>query len=201
MKSRDETQQRDELICQRAIKKKAPTRQVPTRLLYLCLVPSSDGTGLSLRYHQDRVDVKPGDDGMIVFGCEIETKPREKNPVNFEIVEDSYVLIELYENYKWRFSQEFAGMVMKNKADRKFYGELRYAEKPEGPFYCKSEIRDGMSIRYLRFVAKYNKLPKGQFATHPYCLNMEFLMDGNGEEWVPITLDPDIENPPHGGHD
>ncbi|MGB3721437.1 MAG: nucleotide synthetase [Pacificimonas sp.] len=167
----------------------------PGHLVYLCLVPDGSSDRFALRYHEARVAVEGDCANGFDLASRPEAEPVKGEPVDFDIRKNSYVVIELFEKFEWRYSQEFAGVVLKNKADRKFYGKLEYAESLAGPYHPKSDFPPGKAIRFLRFAAKFNKLPDGEGAKHPYCLNMEFRMNG-AETWIPMSLDPDINNPP-----
>lgn len=187
--------QKDGLIKQAAMRKKSPLNEDPANLLYLCLVPDAQTGSFSLRYHEARVGIESCSDGRFSLSSALEPEPTQGEPVDFGITEDSYVVIELSDQFAWRYSQQFAGIVLKNKADTKFYGKLEYSQTLEGPYFRKKKFPKGESVRFLRFVAKLNTGTKGESARHPYCLNMEFKMDGARNEWVPMTLDPDMTNP------
>lgn len=99
------------------------------------------------------------------------------------IEEDSEVVIELHGKQLF-FSREFDAITTKGDFSS-YYGGLAYDE------YDSERDR----YRRVSFVARAN--PRGKRGTrHPFNLNIDLYQPDSEPEWVPISIDPDIKNPP-----
>ena len=66
-----------------------------------------------------------------------------------------------------------------------YYGDLIYDD------YDEAKGR----YRQVSFRARYN-LGGKRGTSHPFNINVDLHIPGGKPEWVPITIDPDIKNPP-----
>ena len=101
------------------------------------------------------------------------------------IEEDSVVEIALRGDQIF-FSKEMEAITTKDELTA-FYGGLEY----DG--YDEKLDR----YRIVRFAARYNRGGKKD-TTHSFNLNVDFLQQfcDTGPRWIPLTIDPDIKNPP-----
>lgn len=99
------------------------------------------------------------------------------------IEENSEVVIELYGEQLF-FSKEYDAITTKGDFSS-YYGGLAYDDyDPERDRY-----------RRVSFLARANK--RGKRGTrHPFNLNVDLHQPGSKLEWIPISIDPDIKNPP-----
>ncbi|TIX49709.1 hypothetical protein E5222_12915 [Alteraurantiacibacter aquimixticola] len=82
------------------------------------------------------------------------------------------------------FSKQYDAITMKGDFAR-YYGDLAYSELDEetGRYKC------------VTFRARFDKEGKTD-SSHPFNINVDLYLPGSKPEWVPITIDPDIKNPP-----
>jgi hypothetical protein len=104
---------------------------------------------------------------------------------HISIKEDTLVEIVLRGDQLF-FSKKYPAITMKTDDVSHFYGGLEYA--------LYDEKRD--RYKSVQFVARFNK--GGQYGTvHPFNINVDLLQDcGVAPEWIGLTIDPDIKNPP-----
>lgn len=96
---------------------------------------------------------------------------------------DCEVLVEL-KGAQVYFSKEHDAITMKDDYTS-FYGGLTYGDyDPEADRY-----------RSVSFYARFNKTGKCD-TSHPFNINVDLYQRGGKPEWVPISIDPDIKNPP-----
>lgn len=136
-----------------------------------------------------------------------------ENPVaNVSINKDCIVTIILNDcdddsNQKWwRFSDKYDAITTKEEL-RDFYGDLRYL--PEKAIHIDANDPESPIIGYrkISFSVKHNKHGR-QGSSHGFSINVDLLQtvpksgdDRSNWEWLPITIDPEIKNPPPTGGD
>lgn len=138
-----------------------------------------------------KIDTLSGD---VIFWWDKDGSGSTELPVdelNLDIMADSEVHIRLSDDHKWHWSQNFDAITLK-KEDKKYYGTLEY-EMPNGNY----EEWDGQSAKTwktkrIKFRAALNEDNTGQ-NTHGFSLNIDLVLPGG--KILPITLDPDIQNP------
>lgn len=82
------------------------------------------------------------------------------------------------------FSKDYHPITMKDDFQA-FYGGLDYGD------YDKDKER----FRSATFRARYNE--GGERGTnHPFNINVDLYQRGGKPTWIPISIDPDIKNPP-----
>jgi|GEM_PF-3637188 len=129
--------------------------------------------------------------------------------LNFSVPSDIYIYVRLDSSLDWRWSLQYEAILTKDEKDRSsLYGNVEYGNSMTGPFFSKAGLHstygdvlpNSMEFKVIRFQAKlYDKLDDNK---HSFGLNIELSQPDNAEEknqWLPITIDPDITNPPPGG--
>lgn len=123
------------------------------------------------------------EDGQVALRFEQE---KGRNQDYISIARDSMVEITLQSDQLF-FSKMMHGITTKEDLST-FYGGLEY----DG----YDEKLDRYKI--VRFTARYNR--NGKYDTsHAFNLNVDFLQsycENKGAKWIPLTIDPDIKNPP-----
>lgn len=160
--------------------------------------------------------------GRVIFTSELEnaagdvvtqtTAGAAQGPANVSINSDCVVKIVLKSGTDaasqkwWRFSDQFDGVTTKEEL-RDFYGDLRYI--PDNPIRLKDGDDDSDIIGYraISFKVKHNKHGR-KGSSHGFSINVDLLQtdptkpenkDRSKWQWLPITIDPEIKNPPPGG--
>ncbi len=115
-----------------------------------------------------------------------------------------YVLVEMHlmstaEVRGWRWSTSLDAFTTKDSARTAHYGHLHYKENPGSNQWVKADEWVDARGLYLpatsvQFKAKQKGGSKKDY--HAFSLNLE-LLQPNGQ-WLPITIDPDVRNPPTG---
>ena len=121
-----------------------------------------------------------------VVGERIVLEMRQKGCRDQEFVAieaDSEVTVELSGEQLY-FSKEYDAITMKGDFAA-YYGGLFY----DG--YDKEKDR----YRRVSFRARFNTGGKSG-TSHPFNINVDLYQPGSKQEWVPISIDPDIKNPP-----
>ncbi|NMW32965.1 hypothetical protein HKD42_12920 [Altererythrobacter sp. RZ02] len=102
----------------------------------------------------------------------------------------------------WRFSNQYDAITTKEEL-RDFYGKLKYL--PDEAITHPDNDDIILGYRKVSFVIKHNR--DGRMgSSHGFSINIDLLQsdpDSNPDdwEWLPITIDPEIKNPPGGGND
>ncbi|WP_240653335.1 nucleotide synthetase [Sphingomonas crocodyli] len=106
-----------------------------------------------------------------------------KDPAFIAIEADCEVVVELKGDQLF-FSKEYDAITMKGDYAA-YYGGLVYDD------YDRKKDR----YRIVRFHALFNR--GGKLGTsHPFNINVDLHQPGSKLEWIPISIDPDIKNPP-----
>lgn len=118
---------------------------------------------------------------------------------------DKRMTVEMYledtpNGIEWRWSRIMDGFTTKDKFRWLYYGGLHYKKDKNSPDWVKAPDwvdktnNDGYykPSRALMFKAKLSNDRKDPL--HAFSLNIEIKQD-NGK-WLPITIDPDVRNPP-----
>ena len=121
-----------------------------------------------------------------VAGGRIVLDMRQKGCKDQEFVAieaDSEVTVELSGEQLY-FSKTYDAITMKGDFTP-YYGGLQY------------DGYDEKLDRYRRvsFRARFNKGGKAG-TSHPFNINVDLYQPGSKVEWIPISIDPDIKNPP-----
>lgn len=96
---------------------------------------------------------------------------------------DSEVVIELRGDQLF-FSKDYDAITTKGDFSA-YYGGLAYDD-----YDCKTD-----RYRRVSFLARANA--RGKRGTrHPFNINVDLYQPGGKPEWIPISIDPDIKNPP-----
>lgn len=138
------------------------------------------------------LDFEISSDGRkLTFKCDDDGSP---NPVpvdelNLDVVDDTLFQLRLSDK-DWHWSKAFDAVTLK-KDTKKYYGRVEYM-RPGGTF----EEWDGKApkdfeCKIIRFRAALNEDGGEKF--HGFSLNIDLAIPGGGT--LPITLDPDIQNP------
>jgi hypothetical protein len=127
----------------------------------------------------------------IVFECDDDGSP---NPIpvdelNLDVVEDTLFQLRL-SNRAWHWSKAFDAITLK-KDKKKYYGKVEYL-RPGGTFEeWNGQAPKDFECKTIRFLAALNEDGGDRF--HGFSLNIDLKLPGGGT--LPITLDPDIQNP------
>lgn len=114
---------------------------------------------------------------------------------HISVKNNTEITIKLKSNKKWRFSNLYDAITTKEELTQ-FYGKLTYDRT--------HVIKDGNVIvghQAVMFYAKYDDV--GRVGTsHGFSINIDLLQSGTVGQgvWLPITIDPEIKNPPGGGN-
>lgn len=122
-----------------------------------------------------------------------------------KIVQNSKITFILSENTMWRWSDSMDGITTKSRLSD-FYGYIRYVEDAKTHIFEEQAVMvDGKAeessffsgYRAMSYLAKLDKfgLP-GRI--HGFNLNVDLKQPNGG--WLPVTIDPDMKNPPPGPH-
>ncbi len=121
--------------------------------------------------------------------------------LDFAIWHD-FVIVEIYlteitNNIEWRWSTSLDAFTTKNADRREFYSDLHYKENADSRNWVKAkdwidEKGNYKPSKAISFKAKKQK--KESSENHPFSLNIE-IKQKNGK-WLPVTIDPDVRNPP-----
>jgi hypothetical protein len=167
---------------------RTPTGQnPPTNLkpLNLTLMSEPDGDKLSF-YFEGKIES--------VTGGPITTR------LDLDIIRENYqVTIKLDESTDWHWSNTLSAITTKKQL-KKFYLDLRYSADGQTFFYYDDDNDETINnrYRYIRFIAIYNKDGDHEIGEkHAFSLNISLV--NSNEKVLPITLDPDIRNPPPNG--
>jgi hypothetical protein len=133
-----------------------------------------DTTGLSF-FYKDIVTVPDDDDD-------------EFEKMNIDVKKDVTIIVDLEPTKKWRWSTKLQAITTKKRYED-FYGKLLYKR---GAIYRPRPDDETWETYSIQFLAGLN----GNLfdAVHGFSLNID-LQQPDGK-WLPITLDPDIKNPP-----
>ena len=173
------------LLKQEPLNPGRPNAYSDTGLIIRCNIDFEydDRTGQLGFFYRARVS-KPG-------------KPTDLTDIlNIDVHADVVIEIRLSRDKIWYWSSTLDAITTKKKYDQ-FYGELLY-EDENGVFRPSGPIK---KCRAIRFVAAKNDIDVND-DSHGFSMNID-LMQPDGK-LLPITLDPDIKNPPpdaplHGG--
>ena len=107
---------------------------------------------------------------------------------------NSKIAFILSDQIAWRWSDEFDAITTKEPREQ-FYGYLEYSEN------AAYSVMVGIERKGFRRVSFYAKSDKNGIkgTVHGFSLNVD-LQQADGS-WLPITIDPDIKNPPPIGDD
>jgi len=83
------------------------------------------------------------------------------------------------------FSKAYDAITMKESDLEFFYGAIEY-----GQYDC-----DADRYKSISFVARYNRGGK-RGATHGFNVNVDLWQPNGKPQWIGLTIDPDIKNPP-----
>lgn len=164
----------------------------------------------------------PEQSGRVVFNSALEdvqgeavtqnTRAGGENPVaNVSINEDCTITVILNSGATesdqkwWRFSDRYDAITTKEEL-RDFYGDLQYHDDNAIRLLndCSSPI---IGYRKISFKVKHNKHGR-HGSSHGFSINVDLLQtdptdpkneDRSAWEWLPITIDPEIKNPPPTG--
>ncbi len=151
--------------------------------------------------------IKKGDDSLIP------AKNTKNEVANIAVCvgrkADAYgakVTIKLAGSKFWRFSNQYDAITTKEELSD-LYGKLTYErddaiclDPNDDPLDPKAEI---IGYRQISFIVKENKGGRDG-TTHEFNINLDLLQTSPNEsdrlkwQWLPITIDPEIKNPPTG---
>ena len=113
---------------------------------------------------------------------------------HISVKKNTQITIKLAANKKWRFSNLYDAITTKEELTQ-FYGKLTYDRK--------SVIEDNGEFaghQAVMFYAKYDDVGRIG-SSHGFSMNIDLLQSGTPATgvWLPITIDPEIKNPPGSG--
>ncbi len=113
---------------------------------------------------------------------------------HISIKKDTQITIKLAASKKWRFSSLYDAITTKEELTQ-FYGKLTYDRA--------SVIEDSGQFaghQAVMFYAKYDDVGRIG-SSHGFSINIDLLQSGTPASgvWLPITIDPEIKNPPGSG--
>ena len=121
------------------------------------------------------------------------------------IENDSLITFLLCKKTMWRWSDSSDGITTKEPLSD-FYGYIRYSKESDTHIFEEKDVCiDGKTetsshfsgYRAMSFLAKLDRFGvPGR--NHGFNLNVEFKQAKGG--WLPVTIDPDMKNPPPGPH-
>lgn len=111
--------------------------------------------------------------------------------LNLDVYDDTEFYLRLSSQKDWRWSRTFDAITTK-KENSKYYGKVQY-EQPNGTFaeWDGKAPRTWDSSRII-FLASLNEDSNSE-KFHGFSMNIELILPNGGI--LPITLDPDIQNP------
>ena len=115
--------------------------------------------------------------------------------LNILVDKHAEVIIELDENKAWRWSHRYDAITTK-KDYTNLYGELWYWHPVDMQYVPRPGDVLPFDCRKIRFKVRDNEDYSHQDDIQGFSLNIE-LLQPNGK-YLPITVDPDIKNPPTG---
>lgn len=159
--------------------------------------------------------------GRVVFTSELDnvagdvvtqtTAGAGQGPANVSINSDCIVKIVLKnitdkaDQKWWRFSDQFDAVTTKEEL-RDFYGDLRYLPDNAIRLIEGDDDSEIIGYRAISFKVKHNKYGR-QGSSHGFSINVDLLQTDPTDpkntvrsewQWLPITIDPEIKNPPPG---
>lgn len=114
---------------------------------------------------------------------------------HISVKKNTQITIKLASSKKWRFSSEYDAITTKEELTQ-FYGKLTWDRtviiEDAGKFAGHQAVM---------FYAKYDDVGRIG-SSHGFSINIDILQSGTPASgvWLPITIDPEIKNPPGSGN-
>jgi len=127
----------------------------------------------------------------LIFICTDDGSPNPSpvDELNLDVVDDTLFQLRLSDK-AWHWSKAFDAITLK-KDKKKYYGRVMY-QKPDGTWdEWDGKAAKAYECKTIKFLAALNE--DGGEKTHGFSLNIDLALPGGGI--LPITLDPDIQNP------
>lgn len=122
------------------------------------------------------------------------TKPRVRRPassINFDIKEQSWLLVELDDTINWRFSTNHPAATTKRAVPEGSNATLRYVVKRKDG---RLELRTGVPAETCRFMF-FRVVRRRKGETQGFNLAIELYQEVSGGKYlyeIPIIVDPDV---------
>lgn len=131
--------------------------------------------------------------GRLAFSCDRDVDDDLSLPVrelNLDVVDDTEFYIRLSDDKDWYWSKGFDAIT--TKLDKKrFYGKILYERNGKFVSWDGSSSKT-WACKRIMFLAALNEDTTVE-PSHGFSLNIDLILPGGGI--LPISLDPDIQNP------
>ncbi|WP_438729790.1 nucleotide synthetase [Parasphingorhabdus sp. DH2-15] len=112
-----------------------------------------------------------------------------------------YMRVEIYlnrapANIEWRWSRKLDAFTTKDSSRHWYYGDLHYKTDNDDKTWVKARkwLRDDLYKESKAIMFRAKQAGGSKPGYHAYSLNIE-IKQSDGR-WLPITIDPDVRNPP-----
>jgi hypothetical protein len=110
--------------------------------------------------------------------------------LNLDVYEDTWFYLRLSSQREWYWSRDFDAVTTK-KDNKRYYGKIEYQLQDQSWVEWDGNGPKPWQSKRIRFLASKNE--DGVDPIHEFSLNIDLILTGGRR--LPISLDPDIENP------